>query len=73
MSKKFIEILQNSLYFQWYKQKYKKFPEVVHIPKSLKKYKENLEYFLTMPKKQKYDKTTKYSIAFICADAKSST
>ena len=35
---------------------------VPNIPKSIDKHKENIDYFLTMPKKAKYDKTTKYAI-----------
>ncbi len=33
------------------------------IPKSIEKHKENINYLLTMPKKEKYNKTTKYSVA----------
>lgn len=36
----------------------------LNIPKSYKRYTDNVNYLLNMPKKDRYDKTTKYAIAY---------
>ncbi len=47
---------------RWIKQYIEKLP-IPQIPKSIKKYLDNINYLLNMPKKAKYDKNKKYAIA----------